>query len=146
MLMRTRPAAANSGFSIVELMIGITMVAVAFVGLAPLLITSNKVSETLSENDAARVAARAKLDELRAAPYESLRASFHEQVFTIDDDGDGISDLRPLDEKTPVAQVFVDSVPGGALDGEATRLSVVLRWESLQGPRSYRLHTIRARD
>ena len=88
------PGGSQRGFSIVEMMIGVSLVTIAFVGLAPLMISSNHVTESVAENEIARSAARAKLDELRRVPYASLATTYANQTFTVDLDGDGISDLR----------------------------------------------------
>jgi Tfp pilus assembly protein PilV len=155
------PPGKQGGFSIVETMIGVSLVTVAFVGLAPLVITSNHVTQTVSENEIARIAARAKLDELRHVPYANLATAYVNHTFGVDLNGDGESDLR---ERTisltrtgsatgttaggtlPVGSVIVDEVPGGELVGEALRIQVLVRWTSRQGPQEYRLHTIRAKD
>jgi type II secretory pathway pseudopilin PulG len=155
---------AQGGFSIIEMMIGVSLVTIAFVGLAPLMISTNHVTETVSENEIARSAARAKLDELRRVPYASLATGYVNHSFGIDLDGDGHSDLRErvaaggvtrtgsggtggtTANAIPVGSVVVDEVPGGELVGEALRIQVVLRWSSRQGPQEYRLHTIRAKD
>jgi type II secretory pathway pseudopilin PulG len=88
------PGSSQSGFSIVEMMIGVSLVTIAFVGLAPLMISSNHVTESVAENEIARMAARAKLDELRRVPYANLASTYNNQTFTVDLDGDGVSDLR----------------------------------------------------
>lgn len=159
--MNRRPCRGQGGFSIVEMMIGISLVTIAFVGLAPLTISSNHVAEAIAENEVARAAARAKLEELRTVPYAQLLTAYVDHSFAIDLNGDGRSDLRERTNRTagtgasgggtsaatiPVGSVIVDEVPGGELVGEAVRIQVVLRWSSRQGTQEYRLHTIRARD
>jgi type II secretory pathway pseudopilin PulG len=157
--MKRRPCHGQGGFSIVEMMIGISLVTIAFVGLAPLTISSNHVAEAIAENEVARAAARAKLEELRTVPYGQLLTAYVDHSFAVDLNGDGQSDLRERTNRTagtggggvsaaaiPVGSVIVDEVPGGELVGEAVRIQVVLRWNSRQGTQEYRLHTIRARD
>ena len=55
MILRSR-AAAQSGFSIIEMMVGVALVTVSFVGMAPLVISTNHVTEAVSENEIARTA------------------------------------------------------------------------------------------
>lgn len=163
------PRDAQSGFSIIEMMVGVALVTISFVGMAPLVISTNHVTETVAENELARSAARAKLDELRNVPYANLSTNYVNHTFDIDLDGDGQSDLRQMRQEggttrtgttsggggttgntapatIPVGSVTIDEVPGGEVVGEALRIQVVLRWSSRQGPQEYRLHTIRARD
>ncbi|MBK9383659.1 MAG: prepilin-type N-terminal cleavage/methylation domain-containing protein [Planctomycetes bacterium] len=165
----TLPGGTQSGFSIIEMMIGVSLVTVAFVGLAPLMISSNHVTEAVAENEIASMAARAKLDELRRVPFESLSTVYANQTFSVDLDGDGVPDLRErriesgggftrtgstaggsttggTSRGIPVGSIVIDEVPGGDLVGDALRIQVVLRWNSRQGLQEYRLHTIRAKE
>lgn len=132
----------SAGFSLVEVMVGLVLLAVTLPAGVSLVLSSTNLSEVVREDHVARIEARRQLDIVRESDFEALVANHHKRTFDIDIDGDGEPDLLPVGKAKHVGFVLVEPLAGGALAGEALRITVTVRWRAQSGERTYRLVTV----
>jgi type II secretory pathway pseudopilin PulG len=100
-----RRRSAASGFSLLDLMITVVVLAIALAGFAQTLASANRATATLNEEALAKEAARGMLEELRAADFATLFATYNGDA-TDDPEGPGtaagdsfeVASLTPLPE------------------------------------------------
>lgn len=68
---------ATSGFSLLDLMVTVVVLAIALAGFVQALASANRATSTLNEEALAKEAARAMLEELRAADFATLFATYN---------------------------------------------------------------------
>jgi prepilin-type N-terminal cleavage/methylation domain-containing protein len=78
------PSLAESGFTLLELIMGTTVLAIGICGLAVSLVYSMTLAQTNRESAEARIAAKEILERVRGVPVEEIFAAFNG---TADDDG-----------------------------------------------------------
>ena len=74
---RLRARADESGFTLLELIMGTTVLAIGICGLAVTLVYSMTLAETNRESSEARIAAKEILERVRAVPVEEIFATFN---------------------------------------------------------------------
>jgi uncharacterized protein (TIGR02598 family) len=72
---RSRVRRIFPGFSLIEVAVATAVLTVGILGLAQLLVVATDANRTARATTTAAVLARSKLEELRAAPFDSLTAS-----------------------------------------------------------------------
>jgi prepilin-type N-terminal cleavage/methylation domain-containing protein len=70
-------ASGESGFTLVELLMGATVLAIGICGLAVTLVYSMTLAETNRESAEARIAAKEVMERVRAVPVEDIFATFN---------------------------------------------------------------------
>lgn len=71
------PKAGESGFTLIEVIMGATVLAIGVCGLAVTLVYSLTLAETNRESSEARIAAKEILERVRAVPVEEIFATFN---------------------------------------------------------------------
>lgn len=133
-----RPGGTDGGFTLVEVMVGISILAVSILGIASFAATSQRLTRTAEEKDAAREALAAKLQEVEGTPFAQIQATHDGTGFAVTKAGAANNMLRPLPGDA-------DGLPGSVTvtvppnPGDPSRLlQVVVRvdWQGPNGPRS----------
>lgn len=115
--------ARADGFSLVELIIGIALFTVAFMGLGALFVMNNRSSVLAVEETIAANAFRTMAERIRSTPFENVAATYQGHSFTVADlDGTGTVEVF-VDETTSSAEGDELGLPRD-LDGDGAATSV----------------------
>jgi prepilin-type N-terminal cleavage/methylation domain-containing protein len=82
---RLRTGTGEAGFTLIEIIMGTTVLAIGICGLAVTLVYSMSLAETNRESSEARIAAKEILERVRAVPVERIFSTFN--ATTEDDPG-----------------------------------------------------------
>ncbi|HET6202178.1 MAG TPA: hypothetical protein VFI25_05180 [Planctomycetota bacterium] len=149
--MKRGKARGSRGFTLVEILIANGVLLVGLVGVAAGLNALTNLRRSYTEVEAATAAARAQLEQVRAADFDTLLTTYGGGVpFGVDMNGDGTSDLVPSTGYTPGApnptagSVVVENVPGlpAAAAGKLVRAIASVQWRGVSGVRTVRLVTL----
>ena len=143
--MKRLEAHGRRGFTLLEILIANGVLLVGLVGVAAGLIALSNLRRSYTEVEAATAAARGELEQVRAANFSTLLTTYGAGLnFGVDLDGDGHSDLSPVNSTTPIGTLLVENVPGlpAAAAGRLLRVVATVRWRGVSGVRSVRLVTL----
>jgi prepilin-type N-terminal cleavage/methylation domain-containing protein len=114
------------GFSLIELLVATTILAVALLSLAQLLAVATAANASAGRATYAAVLAAEQLERLRALSWESLRARTGESIDGLDRSG------APLDTTSPAAyrrRSRIDPLPADPGNALVIQVSVIGRGE-----------------
>lgn len=133
----------NGGFSLVEVMFAMTVIAVALMGSVALTATFSQVRRVTEESQIAATGARQMLDTVRGATFSSVYSTYNNYNFQINLNGDAVNDLKAqaADSDNNVGKVTITQVGPAGYTSSLLKVDVTVAWNGILGNRSYQVST-----
>lgn len=119
----------EAAFTLVEVMIAVTVIAVALAGLYSALFSSIRIDNSSQHDEMAMTAARGKMEEIRATAFSVISANYDNQPFDVE----GL-DLAANDPDGRIGMTEVNALSSSLLE-----VTVRLQWRGVRGTEMYEL-------
>jgi prepilin-type N-terminal cleavage/methylation domain-containing protein len=126
---QTRRAAGSRGFTFVELMLSVGILAIVAVGTAAAMVQGPRLSRVAREEMMVRSAMRGMVAEISSAPYSEVAAAFAGEGFEVP----GIAASSVDADKLP-GVIRVDEMREGT--ARYFRVTLTVNWQGVEGTRS----------
>ncbi|HLF92658.1 MAG TPA: prepilin-type N-terminal cleavage/methylation domain-containing protein [Planctomycetota bacterium] len=130
-MMDRRRSLRRRGFTLLEVMIALSVIAVALFAALSMILQTASSKESMREQEIAKEAASAKIEEIKARTFAQIYSTYNGAAFTVD----GLN--APTGTGRGLGAVAID-----ATNPNLYEITVTIRWKGTQGERSYLMRNL----